>query len=120
MRGNPGLVITLIIMDYYEFCSLAGIKLEQMESYSTLSITLILTKKPKTIRYEEINTELTLAGVGSSHNMETKEEKLYSSIREAAREIGCNHKTLMSAEKVFIEKGRERLIKGRFLVKISR
>ena len=58
MRGKPRLVITLIIMDYYEFSSLAGIKLEQMDSYSKLSITLILTKKPKTIKFEEIPSKL--------------------------------------------------------------
>ena len=51
---------------------------------------------------------------------EKKETTLYNSIREAARAIGCAHITLRSAEKVFLEKGRERLIKGRFLVKISR
>ena len=58
MRGKPRLVITLIIMDYYEFSSLAGIKMEQMDSYSKLSITLILTKKPKTIKFEEIPSNL--------------------------------------------------------------
>ena len=52
--------------------------------------------------------------------METKETTLYGSMREAARGIGCVHNTISKAEKVFIEKGRERLIKGRFLVKISR
>lgn len=44
---------------------LAGqINTEQMESYSTLSITLILTKKPKTSLYEEIFSELKEVIVG--------------------------------------------------------
>lgn len=37
---------------------------EQSISYSELSITLILTKKPKTIKYEEMNTELKEVIVG--------------------------------------------------------
>lgn len=47
-------------MDYYEFSSLAGIKMEQMDSDSILSITLILTKKPKTIKFEEIINRIRL------------------------------------------------------------
>lgn len=43
---------------------LAGQSIEQMESYSTLSITLILTKKPKSIRYEDISSELKEVIVG--------------------------------------------------------
>ena len=51
---------------------------------------------------------------------ETKEITKYSSMREAADVIGCPHITLMRAEKVFLEKGTEKLINGRFIVKINR
>lgn len=51
---------------------------------------------------------------------QTKETTKYSSIREAAKEIGCAHITLIRAEKVFLEKGIEKLINGRFIVKINR
>lgn len=50
----------------------------------------------------------------------TKETTMYSSIRQAANAIGCAHTTLRDAEKIFLEKGIERLIKGRFRVKINR
>lgn len=40
-------------------------------------------------------------------NTETKETKLYSSIREAARAIGCAQSTIRYYFKVFAEKGRE-------------
>lgn len=43
---------------------LAGMQEEDENLYSTLSITLILTKKPKTIKYEEIPSELKEVIVG--------------------------------------------------------
>lgn len=45
---------------------LAGQSIEQMESYSTLSITLILTKTPKKITYEEIPSRLKEVIIGSA------------------------------------------------------
>lgn len=51
---------------------------------------------------------------------ETKNRTTYSSIREAAKEISCSHVTLLNAEKVFLEKNVEKLINGRFIVKINR
>lgn len=50
----------------------------------------------------------------------TKETIIYSSIRKAAYAIGSAHTTLREAEKLFLEKGIQRLIKARFMVKISR
>ena len=76
------------------------------------------TKVKARARMLEINKK---KGIGVEViNTETKEVMLYSSIREAARKIGCGHITLMRVEKELLEKGKKRLIKGRFLVKISR
>lgn len=54
--------------------------------------------------------------------LDTKTNKttIYTSIRKAANAMGCAAITLRNAEKVFLEKGVERLIKGRFIVRIKR
>ena len=49
-------------------------------------------------------------------NTETKEVKLYGSMREAARGIGCVHNTISKAEKVLREEGIEKLINGRYII----
>lgn len=53
-------------------------------------------------------------------DMQTKKTTKYNSIREAANAIGSSYTTLMLAEKVFLDKGINRPIKGRFIVKINR
>lgn len=48
----------------------------------------------------------------------TEEIKKYPSIRKAAEAIGCVHRTVLLAIKVYKEKGVQRLIKKRYLIKI--
>ena len=68
---------------------------------------ILILNKNKRIEVEVLDTN-------------TKETTKYSSIREAANAMGVPHITLSRAEKVFLEKGIEKLINGRFRVKICR
>jgi len=47
---------------------------------------------------------------------ETGVTKIYNSIREAANAIGCSHVTILRAEKVFLEKGYNKLIKEKYTI----
>jgi hypothetical protein len=68
---------------------------------------ILILNKNKGIEVEILDTE-------------TQETTKYSSIREAANAIGVPHIYLRRAEKVFLEKGIEKLINGRFIAKINR
>lgn len=68
---------------------------------------MLKINKDKAIEVEVLDTQI-------------KETTKYSSIGEAAKGIGCAHTTIRRAEKVFLEKGIQKLINGRFIVKIIR
>jgi len=52
------------------------------------------------------------------YNIETKETKIYTSIRKAAEAIGCVEGTIRLAEKTFLEKGINRPVKTKYLIKV--
>jgi hypothetical protein len=47
----------------------------------------------------------------------TKETAKYSSFRQAALAVGCNHKTISKARNKFLDEGVEILVKKRFVIK---
>ena len=95
----------------YNILKLAGSSL----GYKHTEETLKKRRGSKRPHLLEINKK---KGIGVEvKDMETKETKLYSSIREAARAIGCEHSTIRGSLKVFAEKGREKLIYGRIIVR---
>jgi hypothetical protein len=53
-------------------------------------------------------------------NLETKEIKIYTSILKAAKAIGCVDGTILLAEKTLLEKGINRPVKKKFMVKVIR
>lgn len=53
-------------------------------------------------------------------DLETQKTKSYPSIRKAAEAIGCSHGAILLAENRFLEKGINRPIKKRYLLKIER
>ena len=95
----------------YNILRVAGSSLGHKQSEETLKKRRG-NKRPHLL---EINKK---KGIGVEvKDMETKETKLYSSIREAARAIGCEHSTIRYSFKVFAEKGCEKLIYGRIIVR---
>ena len=76
----------------------------RQETKAKARVRMLEINEKKGIRVEVIDTE-------------TKETRSYSSIREAARVIGCEHITILRAEKVLKEKGIDKLINERFIVK---
>lgn len=51
-------------------------------------------------------------------DLETKETKIYTSIRKASKAIGCVDGTILLAEKTFLEINRP--VKKKYLVKVLR
>lgn len=53
-------------------------------------------------------------------DLETQNTTTYISLRKAAEAIGCTHGAILLAEKRFLEKGINRPLKKRYIVKIDR
>ena len=53
-------------------------------------------------------------------DLETKVTKIYDSILKASKAIGCVHRSILLAEKAFLDKGINRPIKKKYLVKVMR